>query len=130
MKNNSGFTLIETIAVIIILGIVLTIAVPTITNVVKKTNEKRMIEDAELFISIVKEKVESDTTGTTETKYLLNEINSSTIKESPFGGKYDSGASYVKVNVSGYTVCLTDNIYKASGTNSSIEVEEGSCTDE
>lgn len=130
MKNNSGFTLIETIAVIIILGIVLTIAVPTITNVVKRTNEKRMIEDAELFISIVKEKVESDTMGDIKEKYYLNDINSSTIKESPFGGEYNSGASYVKVNDSDYTVCLTDGTYNASGTNSSIKVEKGGCANE
>ncbi len=129
MKNNSGFTLIETIAVIIILGIVLTIAVPTITNVVKRTNEKRMIEDAKLFISIVKEKVESDTMSSDKTKYSLEDINSSTIKESPFGGEYVSDASYVKVNNSNYIVCLTDETYKASGTSSSIKVEIGDCSE-
>ena len=131
MKNNKGFTLVETIAVIIILGIVLSIAVPSITNVVKSTNKNRMISDAETFISEVKEYVESDTIGNTSEKYTytLDDIKDKTkLSKSPYGEEYKE-KSYVKIkDDNSYNVCLTDGKYKAAtGESGEIEVKEGSC---
>lgn len=129
MKNNKGFTLVETIAVIIILGVVLSIAVPSITNVVKSTNKNRMISDAETFISEVKEYVESDTIGNTpsDNKYTLEDIKGKTkLSKSPYGEEYKKN-SYV--DITNYSVCLTDGEYKATTeTEGSIKVEEGNCS--
>lgn len=128
MKNNKGFTLVETIAVIIILGVVLSIAVPSITNVVKSTKKNRMISDAETFISEVKEYVESDTIGNTpsDNKYTLGNIKSK-LSKSPYGEKYKAD-SYVQIVNNSYNVCLTDGEYKAAtGENGEIEVKEGKC---
>ena len=129
MKNNKGFTLVETIAVIIILGVVLSIAVPSITNVVKSTNKNRMISDAETFISEVKEYVESDTIGNTpsDNKYTLEEIKGKTkLSKSPYGEEYKKN-SYV--DITNYSVCLTDGEYKATTeTEGSIKVEKGNCS--
>lgn len=130
MKNNKGFTLVETIAVIIILGVVLSIAVPSITNVVKSTNKNRMISDAETFISEVKEYVESDTIGNTpkDNKYKLVDIKSK-LSKSPYGGNYNMESSFVIINNNSYTVCLTDDKYEAAtGENGEIEVKEGNCS--
>lgn len=129
MKNNKGFTLVETIAVIIILGVVLSIAVPSITNVVKSTNKNRMISDAETFISEVKEYVESDTIGNTpnDNKYKLVNIKSK-LSKSPYGKEYKEDSYVQIVNNNVYTVCLTDGEYKAAtGENGEIEVKEGKC---
>ena len=130
MKNNKGFTLVETIAVIIILGVVLSIAVPSITNVVKSTNKNRMISDAETFISEVKEYVESDTIGNTpsDNKYKLKNIKSK-LSKSPYGKEYEEDSYVIKiVDNNSYTVCLTDGEYKAAtGENGEIEVKEGDC---
>ena len=130
MKNNKGFTLVETIAVIIILGVILSIAVPSITNVVKSTNKNRMISDAETFISEVKEYVESDTIGNTpkDNKYKLVDIKSK-LSKSPYGGNYNMESSFVIINNNSYTVCLTDDKYEAAtGENGEIEVKEGNCS--
>lgn len=133
MKNNKGFTLVETIAVIIILGIVLSIAVPSITNVVKSTNKNRMISDAETFISEVKEYVESDTIGNTpnDKKYKLGNIKSK-LSKSPYGKEYKEDSYVQIVNNNVYTVCLTDGEYKATTeTEGSITVEKGeNCSNE
>lgn len=129
MKNNKGFTLVETIAVIIILGVVLSIAVPSITNVVKSTNKNRMISDAETFISEVKEYVESDTIGNTpnDKKYKLGNIKSK-LSKSPYGKEYKED-SYVKIDDNNsYTVCLTDDKYEATGEEGSIIVRKGNCS--
>ena len=129
MKNNKGFTLVETIAVIIILGVVLSIAVPSITNVVKSTNKNRMISDAETFISEVKEYVESDTIGTTpsDNKYTLEDIKGKTkLSKSPYGEEYKK---YSYVDITNYSVCLTDGEYKATTeTEGRIKVEKGNCS--
>lgn len=129
MKNDKGFTLVETIAVIIILGVVLSIAVPSITNVVKSTNKNRMISDAETFISEVKEYVESDTIGNTpsDNKYTLEDIKGKTkLSKSPYGEEYKKN-SYV--DITNYSVCLTDGDYKATTeTEGSIKVEKGNCS--
>lgn len=127
MKNNKGFTLVETIAVIIILGVVLSIAVPSITNVVKSTNKNRMISDAETFISEVKEYVESDTIGNTpkDNKYTLESIKSK-LSKSPYGKEYKKN-SYV--DITNYSVCLTDGEYEAAtGEEGSITVKKGNCS--
>lgn len=126
MKNNKGFTLVETIAVIIILGVVLSIAVPSITNVVKSTNKNRMISDAETFISEVKEYVESDTIGNTpkDNKYKLVDIKTK-LSKSPYGKEYKKN-SYV--DITNYSVCLTDGEYQATTeTEGSITVKKGNC---
>ena len=130
VKNNKGFTLVETIAVIIILGVILSIAVPSITNVVKSTNKNRMISDAETFISEVKEYVESDTIGNTSDTYTLENIKDKTkLSESPYGGNYNMESSSVTINNNSYTVCLTDGEYQAAtGENGEIEVKEGNCS--
>lgn len=129
MKNNKGFTLVETIAVIIILGVVLSIAVPSITNVVKSTNKNRMISDAETFISEVKEYVESDTIGNTpkDNKYKLVNIKSK-LSKSPYGRNYNMESSFVIINNNSYTVCLTDDKYKATTEEGSITVKKGNCS--
>lgn len=129
MKNDKGFTLVETIAVIIILGVVLSIAVPSITNVVKSTNKNRMISDAETFISEVKEYVESDTIGNTpsDKKYKLGNIKSK-LNKSPYGKEYKEDSYVQIVNNNVYNVCLTDGEYKATTeTEGSITVKKGNC---
>ena len=127
LKNNKGFTLVETIAVIIILGVVLSIAVPSITNVVKSTNKNRMISDAETFVSEVKEYVESDTIGNTSNEYTLEDIKGKTkLSKSPYGEEYKKN-SYV--DITNYSVCLTDGEYRAAtGKEGSIIVRTGNCS--
>ena len=127
LKNNKGFTLVETIAVIIILGVVLSIAVPSITNVVKSTNKNRMISDAETFVSEVKEYVESDTIGNTSNEYTLEDIKGKTkLSKSPYGEEYKKN-SYV--DITNYSVCLTDGEYRAAtGKEGSIIVRKGNCS--
>lgn len=61
MKSKKGFTLVETLAVIILLGVILGIAVPSITNVVSRNNRRRLKEAAEMFVVLAKEKLETDT---------------------------------------------------------------------
>ncbi|MEH7379779.1 prepilin-type N-terminal cleavage/methylation domain-containing protein [Bacillus sp. JJ1533] len=50
IKNQKGLTLIELLAVIVILGIIAAIAVPAIGNVINNTKEKAAYADAQQII--------------------------------------------------------------------------------
>lgn len=46
LKNEKGLTLVELLAVIVILGIIAAIAVPAIGNIIQNTREKAVMADA------------------------------------------------------------------------------------
>lgn len=50
MKNNKGFTLVELLAVIVILGLLLIIAVPTAINVTKSASKKALVQIGRLAV--------------------------------------------------------------------------------
>lgn len=130
MKNNKGFTLVETIAVIIILGVVLSIAVPSITNVVKSTNKNRMISDAKTFASKAKEMYESDTIGIDINNKSLKEITE--LGKSPFGKEYCTNTNDSTVrciekdkNVTCNVVLKDENGNQVTITNGEVNFSTG-----
>lgn len=123
MKNNKGFTLVETIAVIIILGVVLSIAVPSITNVVKSTNKNRMISDAETFASKAKEMYESDTIGIDINNKPLKEITE--LGKSPFGKEYCITDSTVKCRNDEENKNVTCNVVLKDENGNQVKITNG-----
>ena len=58
MKNIKGFTLVEVLATIVILGIILMLAIPSVSNLSSKAKERQITEDAKIFKALVKNKIE------------------------------------------------------------------------
>lgn len=54
VKNQKGLTLVELLAVLVILGIIAAIAFPLITNVIKESNQKGELNDALNIIAAAK----------------------------------------------------------------------------
>ena len=76
MKNKKGFTLVELLAVIIILGVLLMIAVPAVQNVIKKTKNNATQKQAELFIDAAKKMAIIDEATSDMLIYKLSDLDS------------------------------------------------------
>ena len=77
MKNKKGFTLVELLAVIVILGVLLMIAVPAVQNVIKKTKNNATQKQAELFIDAAKKMAIIDEATSDMVIYKLRDLDSS-----------------------------------------------------
>jgi type IV pilus assembly protein PilA len=66
-KNQKGLTLIELLAVIVILGVISAIAVPSITGIISSTKEKADLASVEMVKAAVLNKVLSENLTATPT---------------------------------------------------------------
>lgn len=104
--NKKGFTLIELIAVVVIMSIIAIIATPNIVNMIDKGKKEQYITDTKEFISKAtymykQDKYRNDTNYFTKQdnsyKITLNKIEG--IKQEdytdPYGYKYNKTGSYI-----------------------------------
>ena len=90
MKNNKGFTLVEILAVIIIIGILMIIAIPAVTKNISDSRATTFIDTANKFIDVAIADITAldysvtnkDYTYYIPTKCLKTENNAN---ESPYG---------------------------------------------
>ena len=105
MKNNKGFTLVELLATLVVLGIIMAIAVPNVVSVVQKNRQKNLIEDGKKMISLAQYYVAKNPSATGN--LTLEKIDlSEDIKDGPNGGEYDRTRSKVTYSNSTYEVYL------------------------
>lgn len=126
--KNKGFSLVELLASITILGIIMGIAVPAFSGMLVKNKKQTMINDAKKFISLVEAQAKSD--NYTKKYYRLNcedcssdvlcggVILTQDLDSSPYEQPYKD-FSFVLIDTSGktpvYKVYLTDGHKKIDG---------------
>jgi len=107
MKNRKAFTLIELMAVIVILGVIMMIAIPNTLTMIDKNKKTTYIENAKSFVSLVQSKVRTDKSleepenSNSALIITLDYLNTSDVEFSPYGEEYDKEHSFVAILVEG-----------------------------
>lgn len=101
MKNSKGFTLVELLAAVVILGILTAFAVPSIMKVITNNRDKTYREDAKKMVTLAESRIRSGKImNPIKGQCLLVTINgleSGEFKKAPNGGEYDKDESFVLV---------------------------------
>lgn len=120
-KLTKGFTLVELLAVIVILAIILAIAVPTITGIIKKATKNAFEQDAKMVLKTIDFKVMQDPAYDVET------INVDKIKtDLKLGNENYANVFVIRENKDLRIIILGKNKWAgliAAGTYKNIKVE-------
>ena len=124
-KNNKGFTLIELIAAIVVLGLLVAISVPLVTKNINFGRSKTYVQDANKLIALAEYKLNSNSLniqkpGPGNCIVLgFDYINDGSISNPPNKGTYNGDVSFVIVKNNGgkleYAVFLVEEGKNSSG---------------
>ena len=105
--NKKGFTLVELLAAIVILGILMAVAYPNVMGILNKNRASTYIEDAKRLATLGEYKIRSGSTKKPAAGncVLMNlaYLDNSEFENPPNGGEYDKEDSFVLIKREGST---------------------------
>lgn len=134
-KNNLGFSLVELLAAIIILGVLMTAAVISMTRILDSSRKKKYISDAKELITFADYRIRNHTLKNVERPasgkaivIRLDYLNNTDITLGPNGGEYNQEKSFVLLKNNGgeleYAILLVENLKKGGYKGISLTKEE------
>ena len=119
--NRKGFTLVEVMAVLIILGVVLLIAVPSVSSYIIDSRKSSYYSTANSYVDTIMGYYDMKEFGSYLEKNEIMIVPLKNIKldkggsdETPFG-KIDYGKSYIVITYNGKKTSYYVNMYDSSG---------------
>ena len=105
--NNKGFTLVELIGSMVILGLIMLLVVPNVVGLLNSSRETVYVEDAKKLVLIAKAKVSGKKINIPmaagQCVFLgLGYLENSEFDNPPNGGCYDVNRSFVIIKKEGY----------------------------
>ena len=126
IKDNKGFTLVELLATIVVIGVIILISVPNIVGILDKNKDSNYIDDARRMQSLAEYRFRSEdkdklNDGVFCITYTLKKLNknqdfdkTADSNNDDSDGKYDFESSFVVVKKEGneykyYVFLMTDD---------------------
>ena len=104
--NKKGFTLVELLASLVILGLLMGVAIPNVVGTIRKQRKNTYVEDAKRLVSRAKTMISANKVN--NTCYSMRYLDNGDFDEAPNGGKYLRYYSFVRVNNGNFYVTLIE----------------------
>ncbi len=104
MKNKKGFTLVELLAVIVILAIILAIAVPGITGIINSAKKGSFESDAKMIVTGIEYQVLQSTVNASTPPVASDTAITANVGE--YGADPTNYTSVYIVNMNPVTICV------------------------
>lgn len=100
LKKNSGFTMIELLAAIVVLGIMMAVATPAVMTLLRDNKNQTYVDDSIRFGTLMKSKLNSDNRVPVPAQneciaISLAYLDDNTFGSAPYEGEYDKDLSFV-----------------------------------
>ncbi len=102
-KSEKGFTLVELLATIVILGIIMVVAVPNVTGIIYKNRSNTYVEDAKKLVTLAEYEIRSNNNKITRPgdkqciAFSLEYLDNAEFEDPPNNGEYLKNDSFVIV---------------------------------
>ncbi|GEM_PF-2167194 len=133
--NRRGFTLIEILAVIVILAVLAVITIPIVMGIIEETRKNRFLENVKSIVTSV-EQYNSEHDMKAIGQYVVNQTDIQYIEDKAFDtkmipvkGTFD-GSGLMSLNKSGVVRLQVENdTWCVFGTNKDYKIEKGKCSE-
>lgn len=115
--NKKGFTLVELLAVIVILGVIMLIAIPSVGTIIKNSRENSFISSGKMYISTAQNLIAGEISSTENYCISVSTLN---------GGKKDKSPIDSKKTITGYVLAKYDTTNKRYDYTAYISADDAS----